>query len=258
MPELFDTRLRAMRRDRSARNGPELFLFERIFDDLFERVALINRSFERALLIGCPVPDWHERLEAMIPSVEVRDPGPLFARAADGLAIVEDDWQPPPQTYDLVLSAGTLDTVNDLPLALLLIARSMTADGLLIGVLAGADTLPKLRSAMRAADAISGSAAPHVHPRVEASAVPALLASAGFFKPVIDVERIAISYPSFERLVADLRGMAATNVLAARSGAFSRRQAEAARLAFAGAGDGSRTLETFELIHFAAWAAAGG
>ena len=56
MPDLFDMKLRALRRDRAARIGPELFLFDRIFDDCLERLALVNRRFERALLIGCPNP----------------------------------------------------------------------------------------------------------------------------------------------------------------------------------------------------------
>jgi hypothetical protein len=37
-PELFDMRLRSMRRDRAARTGPELFLHERAFADVLERL----------------------------------------------------------------------------------------------------------------------------------------------------------------------------------------------------------------------------
>ena len=44
VPDLFDMKLRALRRDRAARIGPELFLFERAFDDCLERIALMNRA----------------------------------------------------------------------------------------------------------------------------------------------------------------------------------------------------------------------
>src|SRR6185503_20590325 len=130
--------------------------------------------------------------------------------------ITEDFWVPQEATYDLVLAIGTLDTVNDLPLALRLLRHAMTDDALLIGALPGGDSLPQLRGAMRAADRLGGTAAPHVHPRIEASALAPLLVETGFIKPVVDVDRVPVSYTSIERLVGDLRAMGATNVLARR------------------------------------------
>jgi hypothetical protein len=254
VPELFDMRLRAMRRDRATRSGPELFLLERAFDDCRERIILTNRRFERALLIGCPDPGWPQRLREVATNIDVRDPGLLFAAAAGGQTIIEDAWQPEASAFDLVLSLGTLDTVNALPLALQLIRRAMSGNGLFIGALSGGETLPRLRAAMRAADAASGGAAPHVHPRVEASALAPLLSQAGFVNPVVDVDRVGVSYRSLDRLVADLRAMAATNLLSARPRFISKIARQAAIGSFAAAGDGERTDETFEILHFAAWA----
>jgi NADH dehydrogenase [ubiquinone] 1 alpha subcomplex assembly factor 5 len=251
---LFDIELRALRRDRAARIGPELFLFERTFDDCLERIALQRRRFERALLIGCADPAWPARLRSFANDIEVHDPGHLFAEAAAGTPIVEDQWAPSPASFDLVVALGTLDTVNDLPRALRSIRTAMRPQSLLIGAMSGGDTLPQLRNAMRAADQVTGAATAHVHPRIEASAVAPLLSAAGFFNPVVDVDRFQIAYASFGRLVADLRAMGATNVLAARS---RRPLLRAARTAadrwFIQAGDGRRTTETFEILHFAAW-----
>ena len=243
MPDLFDMKQRVLRRDRAARMGVELFLYGRAFEDCLERIALMGRRFERALLIGCPDALWPERLGSFAKDVEV----------FDAKRSVEDHWLPPEARYDLVVAVSTLDTVNDLPLALRLIRYAMSADALLIGAASGGETLPQLRAAMRAADAVSGVAAPHVHPRIEASALAPLLTDAGFIGPVVDVDRASVSYASFDRLVADLRAMGATNILNTRP-RFSRRPAyEAARRAFADGGDGSRTIETFEILHFAAW-----
>lgn len=246
-----------MRRDRAARTGPEMFLFERAFADCLERLSLMGQ-FERALLIGCPDPEWPSRMALVATAVDVREPGALFAAEAGGFSIVEDAWEPPQQAYDLVLAIGTLDTVNDLSLALRLVRYAMFPEGLFIGALSGGDTLPQLRAAMRAADAVSGGATPHVHPRIEPSALSPLLADAGFVQPVVDVDRVQASYGSLGRLVEDLRGMGATNVLRERSPALSRAQYSAAERAFAEAGDGERTTETFEIIHFAAWSAQNG
>lgn len=254
--DLFDLRLRAMRRDRAARLGPELFLAERVFGDCLERLAMVQRGFRRALLIGCPDPAWTGRLRDLAAEVEVIDPGPLFAAAAKGEHVVEDAWEPEPGRYDLVLAVGTLDTVDDLPRALLAIRFAMDADGLLIGAFAGGETLPQLRAAMRAADQVAGAAAPHVHPRVEPSALVGLLSAAGFERPVVDVDRVAVSYSSLGKLISDLRRMGATNVLSARPRrSLSRQERDAASEAFSGAGEGGRTVETFEILHLAGWSA---
>jgi hypothetical protein len=257
VPDLFDMELRALRRDRAARLGPELFLLDRAFDDCLDRISLMRRSFGRALLIGCPDPQWRQRLEAFAGEVEVRDPGHLFAARAAGEQLIEDAWQPEPQTYDLVVAVGTLDTVNDLPRALVILRWAMQAEGLFLGAISGGETLPRLRSAMREADRVSGAATPHVHPRIEASALAPLLANAGLIDPVVDIDRVSVSYGSFERLIGDLRRMAATNVLAQRSQTpLSKRAYAAAAAAFSGSGHGERTIETFEILHFACWAPA--
>jgi len=164
-----------MRRDRAARTGPELFLYERAFADCLERIELMQRRFARSLLIGCPDPGWPERLRSVCEDVDVRDPGELFAQSARGSTLVEDAWLPPEQVYGLVLAVGTLDTVNDPPLALRLLGHALQPGGLLIGAMPGGETLPRLREAMRAADLADGGAAPHVHPRIEPAALAPLL-----------------------------------------------------------------------------------
>lgn len=258
MPLLFDNALRALRRDRAARTGPELFLLERTFDDCLDRLALVQRRFAKALLIGCPDRHWPDRLAPIAASIDVADPGLLFAKAASGTQVVEDQWAPAVAAFDLVVAIGTLDTVNDLPGALRAVRRSLLPDGLFIGAMSGGETLPRLRGAMRAADEASGEALPHVHPRIEASALAPLLSASGFNMPVVDVDRVQVAYPAFDRLVSDLRLMAATNQLEARPRRpLSRASLGAARANFAAAGDGQRTIETFEILHFAAWAPAG-
>ena len=251
--DLFDVQLRAKRRDRSARIGPELFLLQRAFDDCLERVTETGRSFDRALLIGCPDPAWRERLGLIVEQVSVGDPGPLFASAAGGQTIVEDRWEPVPESHDLVLAIGTLDAVNDLPLALRLVRSALRPRSLFLGAFSGGETLPQLRNAMRSADLTQGVASPHVHPRIEPSAVAPLLSQAGFQTCVVDVDRVPVAYRSLDRLVADLRAMGATNVLSARPRMISRAAYAAASKAFAHASEGERTIETFEILHFAAW-----
>jgi SAM-dependent methyltransferase len=244
VPDLFDMKLRALRRERARRLGPELFLHERGFADCLERIVSLDRRFARALLIGRFGADWPARLGELADSVETF-----------GQDQAEDAWEAPAGAYDLIVAVGTLDTVNGLPLAFRLIRHALAPGGLLIGAMSGANTLPQLRLAMRAADAVSGGASPHVHPRIEPAAVAPLLEQAGFVRPVIDVDRVAVSYGSLDRLVADLRAMAATNLLVDRPRFIGKAARAAAEAAFAVAGQDERTVESFEIIHFAAWAA---
>jgi hypothetical protein len=250
---LFDPKLRAVRRDRAFRQGVELFLYERAFADCLERIELVGRRFRSCLLIGCPDREWPERIRPVAEQVDAVDPGALFASAAGAVQADETHVPSEPGRHDLCVAIGTLDTINDLPLALLAIRGALERDGLFIGALSGGETLPQLRSAMRAADAVQGSAAPHVHPRIEASALASLLAAAGFVNPVVDVDRVPVSYRSLVDLVRDLRRMGTTNILMQRSQRPLGKTARQAALDAFSAGDGTRTTETFELLHFAAW-----
>jgi hypothetical protein len=253
--EIFDMTLRALRRDRAARQGPELFLLDRAFDDIVGRLSLINRSFESVLLLGCPSADWPRKVRAFCERIDILDPGPRFAEEAGGRTLREPDLPVTPGSYDLILSVGTLDTVNDLTGTLLRLRFALQPGGVLLGAISGGATIPQLRAAMRAADESVGIAAPHVHPRIDPSALAGLLDAAGFKMPVVDVDRVNVAYSSLGRLIADLRRMGATNVLKQRSKMpVGRRALSAAEQAFTEAGDGQRTVEIFEILHFAAWA----
>jgi hypothetical protein len=255
--ELFDMDLRAVRRDRAARAGATLFLYERAFEDVLERLAGITRDFGSALLIGTPDPQWPRRLSQVVKRVMTLDPGGAFASATSGERAVEDKLDLEPGSFDLIIAIGTLDTVNDLPGTLLRLRFLLKPDSLLIGAMSGGDTLSRLRHAMRAADAVTGVAAPHVHPRIEPAALGQLLGSAGFSMPVVDVDRAGVSYRDFRQLVRDLRGMGATNILKSRSRQpLTRAALAAAAEDFKPAAD-ERMIETFELLHFAAWTPAG-
>lgn len=234
-----------MRRDRAARHGPELFLLERTFQDCLERLSFVAREFSSVLLIGCPDPTWARVLG---PSVTVVEPGPLFAEAAGVAPIAEDSWMPRPGSFDLCVAVGTLDTVDDLPRALLTIRAALRPDSLLIGAIAGGDSLPRLRQAMHAADRLAGAASPHVHPRIDAPSLVGLLGAAGFAMPVVDIDRVEVRYRSLAALVRDLRRMGATNILTQRlRRPISKAQLAAAEAAFA------PSDELFEILHFAAW-----
>lgn len=213
-----------------------MFLHARAFGDCLDRLADIRTNFASALIAGCPDPRWGQALAAIVPSVTIADPG-----------LVE------PQSFDLCLSIGQLDTSNDIQAAAFALRQVLRTGGLLVGAIMGGSSLPQLRAAMLAADRAEGSVAPRLHPSIDGPSLAALLVSVGLVEPVIEVDRVDVSYPDLDRLVADLRAMGCTNVLAERSRRpITRRGLDIARAAFRSGGN--RTAERFELLHFVAWA----
>lgn len=252
--ELFDRTLRRLRRDRAVRQGMDLFLLDRAFDDCLERIAAINRRFSHALLLGAPSPRWKEALEGVAARASTFDPSPMLASVSGD----EDRTDFGEAEFDLVVAVGTLDSVNDLPLAFQLIRRAMTADAALIGAIAGGDTLPALRAALIEADRGRGRIAARIHPRVDGPTLTQLLANAGFPNPVVDVDRVNLRYRALADLVRDLRAMGATNILTGPRIPMTRASWAAAAAAFAAMAIDGRTSEQVDILHFLGWTPAHG
>jgi len=253
----FDRRLRRLRRDRAFSAGGEAdYLLRRAADEIVERLDLVSRTFGRALDLGCGDGYLTARLRERGIDVVPADPGFRFARAAGGVQCDEDRLPFGDSRFDLVVSAGTLDSVNDLPGALLLIRRALRPDGLFLGAFAGAGSLPRLRAAMLAADSHAGAAAPRIHPQIDVRAAGDLLARAGFALPVVDVEPVDVRFAGFGRLIRDLRAMGASNMLGLRDRRPLGRAALAAAIAeweSHSDADGKVT-ERFEILHLLGWA----
>ena len=255
----FDRRLRRLRRDRAAPHFAEAdYLHRHAAEELLDRLDSVTRRFTRALVFGGTGGFLGDRLRERGLDVISADPGLKFARQASGIACDEDRLPFADGSFDLVLSVGLLDSVNDLPGALILIRRILRPDGLFLGAFAGASSLPRLRAAMLAADAVGGGASPRIHPQIDVRAAGDLLSRAGFALPVADSSPADVRFPHLFGLVADLRRMGATNILAARSRRPVGRAGLAAAAAdfAAAAGPDGKTVEHFDIIHMSGWAPA--
>ena len=254
----FDRGLRHIRRDRAAASGgAATYLHRRAAAELIERLDLVRRDLRTALDLGCGDAWLTGRLRERGLEVTPADAGRRFAADARGVQCDEDRLPFADGAFDLVVSIGGLDSVNDLPGALSLIRRVLKPDGLFLAAFAGAGSLPGLRRAMRAAEAAEGiEASPRIHPQIDVRAAGDLLGRAGFALPVVDTDRVTVRFPSLLRLVGDLRAMGTTNLLAARS----RRPLGRIGLAAAAAEFESRaeadgkTPEPFEILYLSGWA----
>ena len=252
-PDIFDRQLRARRRDRMMpRFSEHDFLYRAMLDELLDRLADVQRELPEALVIGCPDGSARAALEARGKKVVCADPGFAAARAQGGVQAEEDALPFADNSFDLIIACGTLDSVNDLPGALILMRRILRPDGLLLAAFTGAGSLPRLRAALMAGE--GDRPAQHIHPQVDVRAAGDLLSRAGFAMPVADSETLTVRYGDIVRLMHDLRGMGAGNVLASHPPALRRDTLIGASQHFASAADpDGRTTEDMAIVYLSGW-----
>ncbi len=256
-PTIFDRSLLRTRQQRARARGPETFLLERVAADLGDRVAAVLRQFDRAIDLGTPTDAVRRVLAESDRIGTVVAAGPTLSSP---LAVVVDEEALPfaSGTIDLVVSALSLQFVNDLPGTLIQIRRALKPDGLLLAALIGGDSLTELRQSFAEAESeIEGGISPRVAPFADVRELGALLQRAGFALPVVDSDRLTVRYDSALAMMRDLRRMGATNILIERRRTPLRRAtlARAAQIyaqRFADA-DG-RLRATFEVVWLAGWA----
>ncbi|MEH3047156.1 class I SAM-dependent methyltransferase [Sphingomonas adhaesiva] len=255
-PAIFSAAARRRARDRAAgRFAEHDFLRAQMLDGIADRLLAVKRDFADVLDLGC-----FDAAFAPPPGARVArlDPGFAFARAAGGVQGDEDHLPFADAAFDLVVAAGTLDTVNDLPGALALIRRVLRPDGLFLGAFVGAGSLATLRAVLRAVlrAAEEEQAVARLHPQIDVRSAGDLLVRAGFALPVADVETLTVRYSGLGRLLDDLRGMAAGNILAERHPLRRDTLARAAAAFAARAEADGRTSERFDLVFLTGWSPA--
>jgi SAM-dependent methyltransferase len=247
-PILFDRALLRVRQSRARRDAPATFLLDRVAEDIEERLHAVVREFADAADIWTP-------------GEIFRKPSRDRFKSVTPISLDETGQEVLPlqlESLDLVVSALAFQFVNDLPGVLSQIRRALRPDGLLLAAMLGGDTLTELRQCFAAAEAeCEGGVSPRVAPFADLRDVGALLQRAGFALPVTDVDRVVVRYDSAFALMHDLRSMGATNVLAERRRAPTRRATMLRMAQIYGerfADSDGRIRATFDLIWLSGWA----
>lgn len=226
-----------------ARTGGRNFIWDRLADEFAERLSAVTHDFTDILLLG-PMAAYSDKILGAHRSYVICAP-----------TDTEEDRLPyPPASFDLIISGGTLDSVNDLPGSLIQMRRVLRPDGLLLAHMFGAGTLRALKTAMLEAD--GEAAAAHVHPQIELRMAADLLSRAGFALPVADMDMESVRYGDWRRLVGDLRDMGTGNALA--STRLIRDHAYLARLdaAWRAQTVDGKVTENFVHLHLSGWSPA--
>jgi SAM-dependent methyltransferase len=265
-PRIFDRALLNRRLDRAwmrPRGGAQAdFLLARAAQDLSERLSVVKRRFAVAADFGSPGPHGAVALAhggqvdcviRVAPTKASLGTGRFLPAVGDLERLPAGDGR-----LDLAVSLLALQTVNDLPGALIQMRRALKPDGLLIAAMIGGDTLTELRQSLTIAESeVLGGASPRVAPFVDVRAVGGLAQRAGLALPVVDLDRAIVRYADMVALLADLRAMGSANALHARSrkplprAVFAR---AAAAYAERFADPDGRLRATFDIVWLGGWA----
>ncbi|RDS78654.1 hypothetical protein DL238_10505 [Alteriqipengyuania lutimaris] len=219
----------------------EQFLRAQAAEDVLERLDFMRFEACEALVVGDGPGLLRDSLAQRGFAVSHGDPGSLDEEAPHGGG-----------AFGLIVSLFTLDTLNDLPGALLHYRNALSASGLFIAQFTGAGSLPALRRIMQAADGETQHA--RIHPQVDRPAASGLMSRAGFAKHVVDSHTLTVRYSALDRLVGDLRAQGLGSVLADAPPALTRSGLDRARTAFdALREDDGKVSETFEILSLTGW-----
>lgn len=158
-----------------------------------------------------------------------------------------------PGSFDLAFSNLTLQWCNDVGAVVSDLRRVIAPHGLLLFSSLGPDTLAELRESWRGIDDNT-----HVNAFVDMHLVGDLLVKNGFSDPVMDMERITVTFSDLTDLMRDLKAIGAFNHTRGRSrGLTGKGSLEALKRGYDRFRDAEGRLPaTYEIVYGHAWAPA--
>ena len=156
-------------------------------------------------------------------------------------------------SVDIAVSNLMLQWCDDLDVAFAEIRRVLKPDGFFSFTTFGPDTLRELRSAWTTVDDYT-----HVNTFIDMHDVGDALGRAGLTEPVLDVERVTLTYSDVLALMRDLKVIGAHNVTAGRArGLTGRAKLRSMEAAYESLRRDGRIPATYEVVYGAAWGSAG-
>lgn len=269
MPEVFHTDKAHVRRsfDRAARTYDGAAVLQReVADRMLGRLDLVKLQPNRILDAGSGTGEVAARLrdryrDARLIELDLALSMLQVAAGKQGMLqrlFGRKSWQVCADFESIPLASGSVELVcsnlaiqwlNEPDAAFREFHRVLAPDGLLMFSTFGPDTLMELRQAFASADD-----RPHVNRFIDMHDLGDALGQAGFAAPVMDMEKIVLTYDDMRGVMRDLKAIGAHNVAQGRGrglmgkAAFARAQAAYDKLRREG-----RLPATYEVVYGHAW-----
>ena len=154
------------------------------------------------------------------------------------------------QSVDLIFSNAALQWCNDLQATFQEFLRVLKPQGLLMFSTFGPDTLKELRQSWAAVDGT-----PHVSPFPDMHDIGDVMLRVGLSNPVVDVDRMNLTYADVPGLMRDLKTLGAHNVTTGRKrGLTGKGCLQAMFTAYEGFRVDGRLPASYEVVYGHAWA----
>ena len=152
-------------------------------------------------------------------------------------------------SFDMVFSSLMLQWCNDLDAAFSETARVLRPKGIFIFATLGPDTLMELRESWEADDNNT-----HVNAFMDMHDIGDALVRAGFDAPVLDVERLTLSYEDVYSIMRELKYLGAHNVNAGRRKTLTgKKRMQNMLTAYEQFRQDDRFPATYEVVYGHAW-----
>jgi malonyl-CoA O-methyltransferase len=156
------------------------------------------------------------------------------------------------QSMQMVWSNLALQWCNDLPASFSELHRVLQPEGLLMFSTFGPDTLQELRVAFRGVDGYN-----HINRFIDMHDIGDMLVAAGFADPVMEMEKITLTYSDVKDVMQDLRSIGANNATVGRAPGMMGKTRWARILQnYEDLRRDGKLPATFEIIYGHAWRAA--
>lgn len=252
---IFDRKAVRNKRNRCANHLEKHgFLFDWCLDEIHDRLGVINHDFPTALQIGkrSKTPNKDSLGIETLHTMDIAEDLAPNIQADEELLPFKEN------SFDLVINSLGLHGTNDPAGNLIQIKNTLKPDGLFIGALFGGETLYELRHCLQQAEIeTTGGMSPHISPFADKLQIGSLMQRAGFSIPVIDSEKITVTYDNIFKLMQDLRFMGEGNTLIKRPKNITNKQLflKANEIYSYNFSDiDNRITATFEIIFVHGWA----
>lgn len=229
---------------------------------LLERLDLVRLQPARVLDLGCGTGRGSQALLRRYPKARLISVDSAFAMLGHTqkrgrwlrrpVCICADAEQLafPDRYFDLVYSSLMLQWCTDTDAVFREIQRVLKPGGLFMFTTFGPDTLRELRSSWAAVDGYT-----HVNAFMDMHDTGDALMRCGFAEPVMDVERMTVTYKDVRQLMRDLKQIGAHNVTRGRSrGLTGKQHMQAFMKAYEQYRQAGVLPASYEIVNGHAWA----
>ncbi len=217
---IFDHKTIVENKNKVAKNFSNYdFLIKEVSFRLADRLDIIKRSFENALILGC---FQGASSDCFIESEKIKnficlDDAKLMLKQEPNYILKEDEnylKDIESQSQDIVISSMFLQNVNDIKSLFANVYRVLKKDSAFLFTVPGLGTLKELEEALVKIDLDTQNAfVSRVHPFLELKETANLMQDIGFKDISSDKDTIEIMYKDAQSLFQDLKGMGARSVI---------------------------------------------